>query len=104
MGHNAAPSDCALGIVVVVTLVEAEVFGTTRSARCADDHAVEHVANHPLVVHVRGGDAHREWHAAAVGQDVALDPAFRAIRGIRARVVPPFGAFTEALSSDVHFH
>lgn len=99
-----ASPDGSLGIRVVVPLVEAEVFRSARAASCAEDDRVERLANEPLVVDVGAGDLGGQRDAAAVGQDVAFDAAFRAIRGVGTREVPPFGAFTMALSSEDHFH
>ena len=89
---------------VVVALVEAQVFGASWTARAANDHGVEHVADHGSVRHVRSADHHGDRDAASIGQDVPLYAAFRAVRRVRAREVPPFGAFTEALSRELHFH
>lgn len=97
-------TDGRLGVLVVVALVEAEVLGPARAARGTSDHRVERLADEPLVVDVGAGDLGGQRDTPAVGQDVAFDAAFRAIRGVRASEVPPFGAFTMALSSDDHFH
>lgn len=104
MRNDAAEYDFDLGVEIVIAFVEAQVLRTTRSARSANDDAVENLADEPFVVHVRAGDAHRQRYAAAIGQDVPFDALFRPIGRVGARVVPPFGAFTEALSRDVHFH
>lgn len=89
---------------VVVALVEAEVLGPPWAARSANDDVVEHIADHPLVVDVGTRDAHRQRYAARVGQHVTFHPAFRAVRRVGTGKVPPFGAFTVALSSEVHSH
>lgn len=102
-GDPAGP-DGRLGVLVVVPLVEAEVLGAARAARSTSDHRVERLPDEPLVVHVGAGDLGGQRNASTVGQDVAFDATFRPIRGIRAGEVPPFGAFTMALSSEDHFH
>ena len=89
---------------VVVALVEAQVLGSPRSTWATHDDGVEHFADHAGVRNVRAGDERGERNAATVGQDVPLYPAFRAVRRVWASEVPPFGAFTEALSSEVHFN
>lgn len=93
-----------LGVFVVVPFVEAQVLGAARAARRSQDNRIERLPDEPLVVDVRAGDLGGQRNAAAVGQDVAFDAAFRPIRGVRAREVPPFGAFAMALSSEDHFH
>ena len=91
-----------LGVVVVVALVQADVLGTSWSARSVDRHRIECGAHHPLVVYVGTGQRDGEGNPAPVGQNMALGAEFSAISGIGTREVPPFGAFTEALSSDAH--
>jgi hypothetical protein len=102
--NDPAGSDRRLGVWVVVALVEAEVLGAARAARRTSDHRVERLADEPLVVDVGAGDLGGQRDTPTIGQDVAFDAAFRAIRGVRASEVPPFGAFTMALSSEDHFH
>ena len=104
VGRDPANTDGRFRVPVVVTLVQAEVFRPSGPARSAHDHGVEDLGNESLVVDVRAGDLGCQRNTPAVGQDVALDAAFRAIRGVRAREVPPFGAFTMAVSSEDHFH
>jgi hypothetical protein len=101
---NSAETNRGRYVRVVVALVEAQVFWATRAARATHDDGVEHLADHGGVWHVRAADERCERHAAAVGQNVALYAAFRPVRRIRPREVPPFGAFTEALSRELHFH
>lgn len=104
VGRDPASSDGRLRVLVVVPLVEAEVLGAAGAAWGTENHRVERLADQPLVVDVRAGDLGGQRNATPVGQDVAFDAAFRAIRGVGAREVPPFGAFTMALSSEDHFH
>lgn len=89
---------------VVVAFVETQVFGAPRAARATHDNCVEYFADHRGVWHVRSADQRGDRHAAAVGQYMAFYAAFRPVRRVRPREVPPFGAFTEALSRELHFH
>lgn len=100
---DASIADFAFGVGVVEAFVQAEVRGPTRPARCPKYDGVQRRAGHPLVVDIRCGDLDGDGNAASVGQDVAFGAEFCAIGRIGARVVPPFGAFTLALSSEHHF-
>ncbi len=101
---DAAEADRWSDVRVVVALVDAQVLGTTRAARATQRHRIEDLIDHRGVGHVRAGDQRTDRHAAAVGENVPFYPAFRAIGRVRSREVPPFGAFTEAVSSELHFH
>ena len=96
-------ADLALGVRVVVAFVEAEILRATWPAWRAKHDSVEHRSGHPLVVDVRRGDLDGDRDAAPVRQNVAFCAEFCTIGRIGARVVPPFGAFTLALSSEHHF-
>jgi hypothetical protein len=89
---------------IVVALVETQVLGTPRTSRTSYDHRVEYVANHRRVWHIRSADQHCERDTATICQYMTFYAAFRAVRRVRPREVPPFGAFTEALSRELHFH
>lgn len=89
---------------VVVALVETQVLGAARATRPTNRDSVEDFADHVGVGHVRASDQGGDRHAAPISQNVPLYAAFRAVRRIWPREVPPFGAFTEALSSELHFH
>ena len=104
VGGDPSDADGGLGVLEVVAFVEAQVLGPAWASRRAHDHRVERLSNQPLVVDVGAGDLGGQRNAAPVGQDVPLYAALRTIRGVRARAVPPFGAFTMALSSEDHFH
>lgn len=99
--HAAIPN-LFLGVGVVVTLVEAQVLRHQRTSSPAEDDRVERRAGHPLVVDVGSGHLDGERDPARVGQDVAFCAKFCTIGRTGARVVPPFGAFTVALSSEHH--
>ena len=93
-----------LGVSIVVALVEAQMHWALRTAPLADNDRVQGVGHHPLVMDVRASHQHSQRNSSAVGQDVPLYAAFRAVRRIGPRVVPPFGAFTVALSSEAQSH
>jgi len=99
---HAALACLVLAILVVVALVEADVLWSARSTRGSDRDCIKRGAYHPLVVDVRAGQRDGEGDPAPVGQNVAFCAEFSAIGRIGARELPPFGAFTEALSSDAH--
>jgi len=103
VGPDPPKSNCRRDVRVVVALVEAQMIGPTRATRPADGDRVEDVADHRSVGHVGAGDQRGQRHAASVSKNVALYAAFRPVRRVRSREVPPFGAFTEALSSELHF-
>lgn len=102
--RDASRSDGGFGVRVVVAFVEAQMLGTPWTARTTQDNRVERARDEPLVVHVGPGDLGRKRHATTIRENVALDPALRAIRRVRAGQIPPFGAFTIALSSEAHVH
>lgn len=99
---DASVADGLLRVPVVVALVEAEMLRTPRTARSLDHNAIERRLKAPLVVDVGAGDLHGNRDPAAIGQDMAFDAEFGAVRRVRAGEVPPFGAFTMALSNDAH--
>ena len=103
MWTDAAQADGGSDVRVVVALVETDVLGTPRTSGAAHDDGIEDFTDHRAVRHVGAGDQRGERDAATVGQNVAFDAAFRPVRRIWAREVPPFGAFTEALSRELHF-
>lgn len=76
----------------------------TRTARCSNHDCIERWRQHPFVVHIRRTQQCSEWHATAIGQDVALRPALRPVGWVRACELPPFGALTMKPSSAVDFH
>jgi hypothetical protein len=53
-------------------------------------------------VDVGSGDRHPKRHSAAIGEHVTLDTFFGSIRRVGTRQIPPFGAFTIALSRLPH--
>jgi hypothetical protein len=96
-------ADLALGVRVIVAFVEAEIRGAPWPAWRAKHNGVERRPRHPLVVDVRSGDLDGDRDASSVRQNVVFCTELCAIGRIGARVVPPFGAFTLALSSEHHF-
>ncbi len=93
-----------LRIGIVVALVEAEVAGPAWAARGSEHDRIEDLAYLPLVVPVGGSDRGGQGDTPTIGQEMALDPAFGAVRGVRPRLAPPLGAFTMAVSSEAHRH
>ena len=104
MRRDTARSDRSLDIRVVVALVEAQMLGTSRPTRTAENNRVERIGDEPFVVNVRARDHGSERNSAAICPHMALDAPLRAIGGVWTCQVPPFGALTIALSSDAHFH
>jgi hypothetical protein len=47
---------------------------------------------------------HGQGNTAAVRENVALHAEFRAVRRVRPRVAPPFGALAMALSREAKSH
>ena len=101
---DAARTNSSLSVVIVVTLVETKVLRSTGPARRGDDHGIERLADHPLVVDVRPGQGDAEYDAAPVGDDMAFRSELSTIGRIGPRELPPLGAFTEALSSEAQAH
>lgn len=101
---DAAGPHGRLGIGIVVPVVEAEVTRSTWATWGPEDDGIEDSAYLPRVVAVRRGDRGGQRDAPAVGQEMALDPAFGAVRGVRPRLGPPLGAFTMAVSSEAQRH
>lgn len=104
MRLDAARTNSSLCVVIVVTLVEAEVLRATGPAGRGDNHRIERLANHPLVVDVRPSQGDAEYDAAPVGDDMAFRSELSTIGRIGTREFPPLGAFTEALSSEAQAH
>lgn len=100
---DAAIAHLSLSVRVIEAFVQAEIRGTTWPTWRTKHDGIERCPGHPLVVDVRSGDLDGDRYAAPVRQDVAFCAEFCAIGRIGARVVPPFGAFTLALSSEHHF-
>lgn len=101
---DAARANSSLCVVLVVTLVEAEVLRATGPAGRGDNHRIERLANHPLVVNVCAGQRDAEHDTAPVRDDVAFRSQLSTIGRIGPRELPPLGAFTEALSSEAQAH
>jgi len=103
MRSDATASSFRFAVVVIVALIEADVLGAAWAAWCSDRHGVERLADHPLVVDVGASQRDANRDAASIGQYMAFGAELATIGGIGTGEVPPFGAFTEALSSDDHF-
>lgn len=102
--HDAALADGGLAVAEIIAPVQTQVPGPARATRGTQHHGVERRRQQPLVVHVRRAQRRRERDATPVGADVALGAPLPAVRRVRSREVPPFGALTMKPSSAVHFH
>jgi len=100
---DASSANRGFAILVVVSFVETKVARTARPSRRSNGNRIERLAHHPLVVDVGAGQRDANRDATAVGQHMTFGAQLAAIGGIGAREVPPFGAFTEALSSEDQF-
>ena len=100
MWLDAAHANRGFGIVVVVALVEAEILRSTGAARRRDDHGIERLGDHPLVVDVRAGQRHADRDAPTVGNDMAFRAELATIGRIGPCEIPPLGALTDALSRE----
>jgi hypothetical protein len=103
MQPDTTAGDLALGIVVVIAFVEAEVPWSTRTTWRTERNSVERFAREPLVVDVGAGQRDCDGDAATVGEDVALRAKLSTICRIGTGEAPPLGAFTEALSREHQF-
>jgi hypothetical protein len=97
--HAASPR-LLLRLGVVVPLVEADVLRPPRPPGRLQNNSVEGLPEHVLVVDVGAREGDAQADPVGVGQNVALRAALCTIGGTGAREVPPFGAFTLALSSE----
>ena len=70
MQSDTATRNLALGIVVVIPFVEAEVPWSTRAAWRTEWNSVERFAREPLVVNVGAGQRDCDGDAATVGEDM----------------------------------
>ena len=90
----------ALGVGVVVALVETEVARTSYPASGVQRNRIERGRGHPLVVNVGARQRDGDRDATPVGEHVTFGTKFAAVGRIWPREVPPLGAFTEALSRE----
>ncbi len=91
-----------LGFLVVVSLVQAHIVGHSSTIVFTQHDRVERLADHMHVVDVGARQRYGERDTVPVGQDVAFCPELSAIGRVGPGELPPFGAFTEALSRDAH--
>lgn len=104
VGPHAARSGLLLGLLVVVALVETDVLGPAWPSRAVNIHSVERLADHVHVVNVGAGESNGEGNSLSVYEYVAFGAELGTIGWIGPGEVPPFGAFTLALSRDVQSH
>ena len=103
MRLDTSSSNCSFGILVVVSLVQTDVARAAWTSWRSNRNRVERFANHPLVMDVGPGQRDANRNATPIGQYVAFGAELAPIGGIRSGEGPPFGAFTEALSSEHQF-
>jgi hypothetical protein len=103
MEPDTTAGDLALGVVVVIAFVEAEVPWSTRTTWRTERNSIECFACEPLVMDVGAGQRDCEGDAATVGEDVAFRAKLSTICRIGTGEAPPLGAFTEALSREHQF-
>lgn len=100
---NSAAANRGSYVRVVVALVEAQVFGASRPR----GPRMTTASSTSLIIAASGTFAPLISAAIgtprAIGQYMAFYAAFRPVRRVRPREVPPFGAFIEALSRELHF-
>ena len=104
MQLNSSSLNAAHDVRRVVRLVEAEVVRPTWAARAVQLNRVEGRLEAPSVVRVRRRQNDGERYAASVGENVSLGAKLCAISRIGSGELPPFGAFTEALSREAQAH
>ena len=100
---DASSTNFRFAILIVVSLVEADVVRTARPSWFSNGNRIKRLADHPFVVDVGAGQRNANRDAATIGQYMPFSAELAPIGGIRPCKVPPFGAFTEALSSDDQF-
>src|SRR5262245_59589812 len=86
MWDVAATPDSALGVRIVIPLVETEMLLDPRG--CAYDASIEQRADGLLVRPVRRSEGNGDGHPGTVGEMMALDAGLRAIGGVRAGFFP----------------
>ena len=71
-----------LGLLVVVSLVQAEVLRTPRSSGTLEHDGIERLATHVFVVNIGAGESHSQRDALAIGQDMPFGAELGAIGGV----------------------
>lgn len=101
---DASSPNRRFGVGVVVALVQAEVLWPSWTARRFQHDGIECRANHPFVVDVGTRDKHGQRNSSSIRENVAFHAEFPAVRRVRTRVDPPFGALAMALSREAKSH
>ena len=70
MQFDSAGARFLLGLLVVVSLVQAEVRRTPRSSGTLEHDGIERLATYGLVVNIGTGESHSQRDALAIGQDM----------------------------------
>lgn len=104
VGDDSSAHNSPLDVPVVVALIETAVARPLSPPRRVLRGIVQRRDRHPHVVPVRSAQREPQRNSSTICQDVPLRPALGAVRRVRSRKSPPFGAFTVTLSSDAHVH
>jgi hypothetical protein len=88
MRFDSAGARFLLGLLVVVSLVQAEVLRTPRSSGALEHDGIERLASHVFVVNIGSGGSHSQRDALAIGQDMPFGAELGAIGGVGASEVP----------------
>jgi hypothetical protein len=70
MRFDSAGARFLLGLLVVVSLVQAEVLRTPRCTGTLEHDGIERLATHVFVVNIGAGESHSQRDALAIGQDM----------------------------------
>lgn len=109
-GRFTAPTDVALDaqdsesridLRIVVPFVHAAVLRAEATSRRDRSDRLKGRQSVPQVGHIGTADRKANRDTSAVRENVPFSADFRAVRGIRPRKIPPFGAFTRMASSEV---
>jgi hypothetical protein len=93
MRFDSAGARFLLGLLVVVSLVQAEVLRTPRSSGTLEHDGIERLATHVFVVNIGAGESHSQRDTLAIGIRICrLVPSLARSVGL-GPVRSPFGRF-----------
>ena len=95
MRFDSAGARFLLGLLVVVSLVQAEVLRLPGSSGTLEH---ERLATYVFVVNIGTAESHSQRDDLAIGQDMPFGAELGANGGAGARDVPPFGGSSNDLS------
>ena len=91
-------------VVIVVTLIGAQVLPNGSWRRSGDDQRVQSQSKMDLVMVVGSRECYSQGDSLTIDDEVALCAELSAVGRVFARFIPPFtGAETVTLSTDCHF-